>query len=108
MFLSIELSVIAPSPPRSLSSSDVGYVTTAVEWIQPEDHNGIIDCYLITLLYEKDEVNKFNISNNPNLLPKYIIHELAPNTLYTVEVRAKNDGGISNPDTINITTLAIG
>ena len=100
---------VAPSPPLSLVSSTVSYVTMTVEWMPPAHHNGIINEYLIT--YWKDESNKSNITVPVDLsddLLKRTIYDLVPSTNYSVEVRARNSGGFGDPSMINIITRSIG
>lgn len=72
--------------------------------------NNTINHYLIT--YWSDESNMFNLTftivhiDLPLMLT--INEHLAPSAVYTVEVRADNGGGLSDPSVINVTTSSIG
>ena len=93
-----------PSPPSILLSSDLDTDTLnfRISWTVPISDGGFA-------------ITGYRITGSPgNLLAEtnastttYVFNDLLPTTVYTFNVFAINEGGLSSPDTITITTPTV-
>lgn len=91
---------IAPTTPTNLTASNIASSSLTLSWTASTDNIGVTN-YLVY----KDNNNTPLAELGKNVLT-YNVTGLSPNTLYSFQVRAKDAAGnLSNPVTINETTL---
>ena len=73
-----------------------------LHWI-PLDNNGDeIQDYNITYYTGGELVSRVSVSGDTT---SATVHNLKPNTMYTIQVRARNSEGIGNAASVNVTTM---
>ena len=72
-------------------------------WITPDNNGGEIQDYNVTYYTGGELVNSEIIT--PGDTTSNTVHNLKPNTMYTIQVRARNSEGIGNAASVNVTTM---
>ena len=72
-----------------------------LHWIPPDNNGDEIQNYNITYYTGGELVNSVAVSGDST---SATVHNLKPNTMYTIQVRAMNSEGIGDAASVNVTT----
>ena len=88
---------IVPGVPRSIQAEVNGSRSISITWLEPEQPNGVIVSYVITIRIGSIVIRNASISSTTTY---FVAFKLDPFTVYTFEVTAMTSVGPGNSNTV--------